>query len=165
MINNLPDNMLAKIRVAECLVPGLEGMCWEWTGCLNSKGYGCVQIDKKRHLTHRASYQLHIGDIPDGLTLDHLCRNKKCCNPHHLEPVSVGENVRRHLAAQTADRIAATVTLDYLDDEERQDLALADYFAAVEKTGITHDPYLALAKYREWRDAAIAAYAQQGRSA
>jgi hypothetical protein len=99
-INNLPDNMLSKISVTDCAVKGLEGMCWTWTGCLNSKGYGCVGVgNKKTALTHRVSYELHIGPIPPGLQIDHLCRNTKCCNPHHLEPVTCRDNIRRAHAA------------------------------------------------------------------
>lgn len=94
-INELPENMLAKITTEDCPVDGLEGMCWSWTGCLNSKGYGCVGFDKKVRLTHRVSYELHIGPIPDGLQIDHLCRNKRCCNPHHLEPVTAQVNNAR----------------------------------------------------------------------
>src|SRR5690606_13797613 len=68
-----------------------EADCWEWTGALNSRGYGCVGIDSKRYLTHRVAYEALVGPIPEGLTIDHLCRNKVCCNPAHLEPVTARE--------------------------------------------------------------------------
>lgn len=93
-MNNLPDSMLAKLRVQEQPY-GLTGMCWIWTGCLNSKGYGCVQIAGKRHLVHRASYELHTAQIPAGTQIDHLCMRRDCFNPHHLEAVTASENVRR----------------------------------------------------------------------
>lgn len=99
VINNLPANMLTKIATEDCPNPGLQGMCWTWTGCLNSRGYGCVQIDKKVQLTHRVSYQLHVGEIPPGLQVDHLCRNKRCCNPHHLEAVTGKVNCERSVQA------------------------------------------------------------------
>lgn len=83
----LPINMQSKIAV-------VNG-CWEWTGCTNSKGYGCVHHDGKVRLTHRVSYELLVGQIPDGLQIDHLCRNKRCCNPKHLEAVTAQENTRR----------------------------------------------------------------------
>lgn len=59
--------------------------CWIWTGRLNSGGYG----------QHRRVYERYKGLIPDGMTLDHLCRNRACVNPAHLEPVSLSENLRR----------------------------------------------------------------------
>ena len=69
--------------------------CWPWTRYLQ-RGYGIIQRpDGKRVPAHRAVYELLVGPIPDGLTLDHLCRNPPCCNPDHLEPVTQAENNRR----------------------------------------------------------------------
>jgi hypothetical protein len=71
--------------------------CWEWTGPL-TQGYGVIGAGG-RHAglirTHRLSYELLVGPIPEGLQIDHLCKNRKCCNPEHLEPVTGAENVRR----------------------------------------------------------------------
>lgn len=69
--------------------------CWEWQRGLNFGGYGSMRIEGKRWMAHRAAYELAIGPIPAGLDLDHLCRNRKCCNPEHLEPVTRSENLRR----------------------------------------------------------------------
>lgn len=69
--------------------------CWEWLGCIGKNGYGYVRIDSKLRLTHRVVYELYEGDIPVWLELDHLCRNRKCCNPNHLEPVTRKENCVR----------------------------------------------------------------------
>lgn len=72
------------------------GPCWLWTASLDDKGYGQFGVVKGvRSSTHRFAYENVLGDIPDGLTLDHLCRNTKCCNPAHLEPVTRVENVMR----------------------------------------------------------------------
>jgi len=87
----LPANFAAKIQ------PDVLG-CWEFTGALNSQGYGCIQHEHKVQLTHRVAYTLLVGPIPAGLQIDHLCRNRRCCNPQHLEAVTPGENNRRKIA-------------------------------------------------------------------
>ena len=74
------------------------GDCWVWTGGLNGVGYGQFYVGGPgtgKAYAHRWSYEFHIGPIPDGLHLDHLCRNRACVNPWHLEPVSVRENLLR----------------------------------------------------------------------
>ena len=69
--------------------------CWLWTGYCDGAGYGRMQVRGHNALAHRVAYELYVGDIPDGLTLDHLCRRRSCVNPRHLEPVSHRENVMR----------------------------------------------------------------------
>lgn len=77
------------------LSPGYNGTpCWLWQGSLTC-GYGQVWFQNRMWRAHRLIYQLLVGPIPEGLNLDHLCRNKSCCNPNHLEPVTQQENVRR----------------------------------------------------------------------
>lgn len=71
-----------------------SGPCWLWTGA-TSNGYGHICLDYKRHLVHRVVYEMLVGPIPAGLTLDHLCRVRLCCNPDHLEPVTLAENMAR----------------------------------------------------------------------
>jgi hypothetical protein len=80
------------------------GDCWEWTGAqhLSAKGggpYGRACIGGRGGewwYAHRLSWELHRGSIPDGLTIDHLCRNTLCVNPDHLEPVPNRINSLRH---------------------------------------------------------------------
>ena len=69
--------------------------CWEWKAGKDPKGYGLI-FNKGRHYgAHRISYQIHKGEIPDGLQIDHLCRNPSCVNPEHLEAVTQKENLMR----------------------------------------------------------------------
>lgn len=68
--------------------------CWNWTGVL-LRGYGQFAYRRRMVLAHRFAYELLVGPIPDGLVIDHLCRNPRCVNPAHLEPVTPRENVLR----------------------------------------------------------------------
>ena len=69
--------------------------CWLWTGPLTDKGYGSLPFRQKTLSAHKFSYELYVGRVPDGLELDHKCRNPCCVNPQHLEPVTHAENMRR----------------------------------------------------------------------
>jgi hypothetical protein len=84
------ERLLSRIEKTE--------VCWIWTGQRDSNGYGKIGSGGRngRNIpTHRALYELSIGTIPDGMELDHLCRNKICCRPDHLEPVTHAENMKR----------------------------------------------------------------------
>jgi hypothetical protein len=69
--------------------------CWAWTGPKMKSGYGTIGIYGKKYLAHRFSYELDGNVIPDGFDVDHLCRNRSCVNPDHLEAVSHRENLLR----------------------------------------------------------------------
>lgn len=76
----------------------LESGCWRWTAHIGSHGYGMIHTGPPRLrliVAHQAAYELYRGPVPEGLVLDHLCRNRWCVNPDHLEPVTEQENIMR----------------------------------------------------------------------
>jgi len=84
----LPDCFWSKV------IPEPNSGCWLWTGGGNGKGYGIVHGRSSR-VAHRFSYEMLVGPVPEGLQLDHLCRQRCCVNPAHLEPVTSRENTLR----------------------------------------------------------------------
>ncbi len=80
--------------------------CWWWEGQINSNGYGIFMVGRRSLgeartvIAHRFAYESLVALIPDGLQLDHLCLNRRCVNPDHLQPVSAGENTRRSWPAR-----------------------------------------------------------------
>ena len=76
---------------AEITVDG----CWTWTGYINHNGYGRVRHEGRQRQAHRWSYELFVGPIPERLVLDHICRNRACVRPDHLEAVTQSVNVLR----------------------------------------------------------------------
>lgn len=84
----------AEVRaLADAYLINPRSGCWVWTGKINRRGYGYAGPNNRA--AHRILYELHVGPIPDGLVIDHLCRNKLCVNPAHLEPVTPKENTLR----------------------------------------------------------------------
>lgn len=75
---------------------GLPNECWPWEGTTNN-GYGQVTMPGRQVAAHRLSYQAWIGPIPEGLDIHHVCHNKLCVNPAHLEALPHKDHTRQHL--------------------------------------------------------------------
>lgn len=81
--------------------------CWLWTAYRNRDGYGRFRPYRRDQvMAHRYAYELMVGPIPDGLQLDHLCRNPGCVNPSHLEAVTERENLGRRLCRECKAKVA-----------------------------------------------------------
>lgn len=78
------------------------GTCLQWTGSLKTRwGYGQFWDGTRNRSAHSFGWELECGPVPDGLTLDHLCRNTSCVRGSHMEPVTREENYRRAVAVRT----------------------------------------------------------------
>lgn len=127
-MSNPLGNVIASAdeRFEKYVSPGPNG-CMEWTGGLNGVGYGQFYAGRSslsqtgKVYAHRWAYERVKGPIPDGMFLDHLCRNRRCVNPSHLEPVSPRENVIRGIspAAQHSKKTHCPKGHPYLGENLR----------------------------------------------
>lgn len=124
---------------------GYDTPCWIWQRYVNRTGYGRLKRSGKHGpamLAHRWYYELHRGPIPAGLQLDHLCRNPRCVNPAHLEPVLPRVNARRGNQAKLTASQAREI---YLSTESPQRMIAARY-------GVSLGTVEAIKGGRTWRD-------------
>jgi hypothetical protein len=83
----------------------MTGECWKWTAAQNGDGYGYAHFGGGMMMAHRAVWLSVVGPIPEGMTLDHLCRNRLCVNPDHLEVVTRQENTLRGVGPGAANAV------------------------------------------------------------
>ena len=91
-------------RFAHKFVVDSDTGCWEWTAG-KGLGYGQFWVNGKLRNAHRVVYEYLVGPVPEGLELDHLCRNRGCCNPWHLEAVTHAENNLRGIGITAQNAI------------------------------------------------------------
>jgi hypothetical protein len=98
-------------RLAALIAVDPDTGCWIYQAHIRKDGYGSITVgsrtdgSRKNQLVHRVSYETFVGPVPDGLTLDHLCRRRACINPAHLEPVTGKANVLRGETITAANAI------------------------------------------------------------
>lgn len=123
----------------EVIDAGYTSECWMWLRAIGSSGYG--QFSRSTP-AHRLAYEKAIGSIPEGLDLDHLCRNRACVNPEHLEPVTRAENIRRGRGTR----------LDWSDVVEIRS-STEGLSALAQRFGVSQNHIWMIRKDRKWKHA------------
>jgi len=100
-----------------------ETGCWNWNLHCGQNGYGVIWFEGKNRYVHRVSNQLYVGPIPDGMTIDHLCRNKQCANPDHMEAVTVAVNCQRRSGTKLSPESVRKIRALIGDGVHQRDIA------------------------------------------
>jgi len=108
---------------------GYTTPCWDWQRATNNGGYGQMwdSVQKRDRPPHCVYWERENGPVPEGLELDHLCRNRRCCRPSHMEPVTRAENIRRGANTSLTDADAEEIRRRY--DEAKKKWGLQSQLA------------------------------------
>lgn len=96
------DHAPLRVRIERLREVNEETGCWDWLGSFRGGGYARMSVKNRVVPAHRVSFEVFRYPVPNGLVLDHLCRDRGCVNPWHLEPVTIGENTLRSPTAPSA---------------------------------------------------------------
>lgn len=102
---------------------GLCTDCWPWLSAKTPDGYGIFVIQRRSYRAHRVSYAISNGGIDSTLTIDHLCRNRMCVNPSHLEQVTAMENILRSDSPIAVNALATHCVRGHLFDADNTRIA------------------------------------------
>lgn len=139
--------------LAERTAPDAKTGCVNWTAGVQSMGYGTFTFRRRRHLAHRAAFELAKGPIPNGLVVMHACDNPRCCNPDHLS-VGTDQDNRddcvakdRHVHGEThpTAKLKASEVLEIRADARAQRAIAKDY-------GISQTQVSTIKRHSQWRD-------------
>jgi len=104
LMTELQQRIRSRSAETDC---GYTTPCWISDRAKHSNGYTKMGLCGETLLTHRVAYEAFVGPIPEGLQIDHLCKQRACCNPEHLEPVTCRENLLRGDTLTAAEASAA----------------------------------------------------------
>jgi len=121
-----------------------ETDCWIWPYGTHRDGYGSLQIDNVSYEAHRWMFEIIKGKVPKGLELDHLCRNRNCLNPEHLEMVTHAENCRRGANSKLDKEKVAEIRRQFGKKTQRE---------LAEQYGVSHTMIGNIHNGTRWNDA------------
>ena len=121
-----------------------ETGCWLWQRAIKPEGYGYLTYKGKTTYAHRLYYERKYGPIPDGMEIDHLCRNRACVNPNHLEAVSRAQNTQRGIVAKLTEEDVRTIR------EEAQPRTYARYEEIAREYGVSSEQIRTIVYRKNW---------------
>jgi HNH endonuclease len=134
---------------------GYDTACWMWQGGDQGEGYGRMSVNRRNVPAHRAYYEQVHGPIPDGLTIDHLCKVPGCVNPDHMEPVTFRENRRRSVQTILTAEQVRTIKAELAPHIEAGRVPDGLYATIAARYGVAKGTIRSIRKGGSWRDVVV----------